>query len=122
VGAYSRRVRNTKRRINIMKINKLLLLPILLLMTSCKNNRTYVSSIITNKYDRHRVQVIPTGKTTICIPQHDYYFQFNEWETYTKKVNSEDYKKFDVGDIYTFIINDKERKYFFEDSIVVVEE
>lgn len=106
-----------------MKIKKLLLLPILLLMTSCtKDSHIYVSSLITNKWDRHWVQVVSTGKTTISIPHHDYYFQFNEWKPYTKKVNDGDYEKFDIGDIYTFTISEEEKEYFFEDSIVVVEE
>ena len=105
-----------------MKIKKLLLLPILLLMTSCKDSHIYVSSIITNKWDRTWVQVISTGKTTMTIPHHDYYFQFNEWKPYTKKVSSGDYNKYDVGDIYTFTICDKEKEYFFDDSIVVIEE
>lgn len=105
-----------------MRIKKLLLLPILFLMTSCKCSHIYVSSIITNKWDRYWVQVISTGKTTMTIPHHDYYFQFNEWKPYTKKVSGGDYEKFDVGDNYTFTIVDNEREYFFDDSIVVVEE
>ena len=93
-----------------MKIKKLLLLPILLLMTSCKENHIYVSSIITNKWDRQWVQVIHTGKVTVSVPHHDYYFQFNEWKPYTKKVSSGDYEKFDVGDIYTFAISEEKKK------------
>ena len=104
-----------------MKIKKLLLLSVLLLTTSCKESHIYVSSIITNKWDRHWVQVISTGKITVSIPHHDYYFQFNEWKPYTKKVRGEDYDKFDVGDIYTFTISEEEKSYFFDDSIVVVE-
>ena len=106
-----------------MKIKKLLLLPILLLMTSCdKSSHIYVSSIITNKWDRSWVQLSHAGKVLITIPHHDYYFQFNEWKPYTKKVSDGDYEKFDVGDIYTFTISEEEKSYFFDDSIVVVEE
>ena len=104
-----------------MKIKKLLLLPILLLMTSCKASRIYVSSIITNKWDRHWSQIISTGKTTIIVPHHEFYFQFNEWKPYTKKVSLGDYEKFEIGDTYTFTISDSEKSYFFDDSIVVVE-
>lgn len=103
-------------------MKKLLLLPILLLMTSCKETHIYVSSIITNKWDRQWVQIIRIGKITTTIPHHDYYFQFNEWKPYTKKVSSGDYEKFEVGEIYTFTINEKEKEFFFDDSIVVVEE
>lgn len=104
-----------------MKIKKLLLLPMLLLMTSCKESHIYVSSIITNKWDTHCVQVIWTGKTNISIQHHHHYFQFNECKPYTKKVSSEDYEKFEIGDIYTFTISNNEKSYFFDDSIVVVE-
>lgn len=103
-------------------LKKFLLLPLIVMMTACDDSHIYVSSVITNKWDRHWVQVISTGKTTISIPHHDYYFQFNEWKPYTKKVSGGDYDKFDVGDIYTFTISEEEREYFFEDSIVVVEE
>ena len=104
------------------KIFKLLGLLPLFMLTGCKNSHIYVSSIITNKWDRTWVQVISTGKTTISVPHHDYYFQFNEWKPYTKKVSGGDYDKFDVGDIYTFTISDNEKEYFFEDSIYTVEE
>lgn len=104
-----------------MKMKKLLLLPILLLMASCEESHIYVSSIITDKWDRTWVQVISTGKTTMTIPHHDYYFQFNEWKPYTKKVSNRDYEKLEVGDIYTFAISEKEKEYFFDDSIVAVE-
>ena len=104
-----------------MRIKKLLLLHILLLITSCEDSHIYVSSIITHKWDRTWVQVISTGKTTMSIPHHDYYFQFNEWKPYTKKVSEEDYKKFEIGDTYTFTISEEEKSYFFDDSIVVVE-
>lgn len=105
-----------------MKIKKLLLLPTLLLMTSCKDSHIYVSSIITNKWDRTWVQVISTGSSVISIPHHDYYFQFNEWKPYTKKITEGDYDMFEVGDTYTFTISEEEKSYFFDDSIVVVEE
>ena len=103
------------------KLILLLVLPLLLLLTSCDNSHIYVSSIITNKWDRRWTQVINTGKTMMSIPHHDYYFQFNEWKPYTKKVSGGDYGDFDVGDIYTFTISDKEKEYFFDDSIVKVD-
>ena len=105
-----------------MRIKKLLLLPILLFMTSCEERHIYVSSIITNKWDRQWVQVISTGKIIVSVPHHDYYFQFNEWKPYTKKVSGGDYEKFEVGDIYTFTISEEEKSYFFDDSIVAVDE
>ena len=103
------------------KLSLMLLLP-LMLLTSCGSSHTYVSSIITNKWDRKWVQIVSTGKTTIHIPHHDYYFNFNEWKPYTKKVNQGDYDKYEIGDIYTFAIDEKEREYFFDESIVNVEE
>lgn len=103
------------------KLALMLLLPIMLL-TSCGESHLYVSSNITDKWDRQWTQVISNGKTTMAIPHHDYYFNFNEWEPYTKKVTQSDWNKFEVGDTYTFSISEKERKYFFNESIVNVED
>ena len=36
-------------------------------------------------------------------------------------IKEEDYKKFEIGDTYTFTISEEEKSYFFDDSIVVVE-
>lgn len=105
-------------------MKKLLLFTILplLLLTSCGDSHLYVSSNITDKWDRQWVQVIHVNKTTWTIPHHDYYFQFNEWEPYTKKVNRSDWYKFEIGDTYTFAIDEKEKHYFFDDSIVTIRE
>lgn len=103
------------------KFALILLLPIMLL-TSCGEGYTYVSSNITDKWDRTWTQTINTGKTIIHVPHHDYYFQFNEWKPYTKKVNQSDWNKFEIGDTYTFAISEKEREYFFDESIVSVED
>lgn len=105
-----------------MKKLKLLLVLPLMLLTACDDNHLYVSSNITDKWDRTWVQIISTGKTTISIPHHDYYFQFNEWKPYTKKVNQSDWNKFEVGDTYTFAISEKEKEYFFTESIVDVKD
>ena len=105
-----------------MKKLKLLLLLPLLSLTACDDSHIYVSSIITNKWDRTWVQIVHTGKTTITIPHHDYYFNFNEWKPYTKKVSGGDYDKYDIGDTYTFAIDEREKSYFFDDSIVVVKD
>lgn len=104
------------------KIKKLLLLPILLLMTSCKESRIYVSSIITNKYDYESMIMVSSGKAFVPIFNHHYIFQFNEVKPYDKSVSSEDYGKYEIGEEYTFRIDEKEKEYFFNDSIVVVEE
>lgn len=101
----------------------ILLLFLSLLISSCaKCYHIYVNSIITNKYDREWVQIIYANNVAISIPHHDYYFQFNEWKPYTKKVNESDYEKFEISDMYTFAIEPREKSYFFSDSIVVVEE
>lgn len=104
-----------------MKLKKLLLLPILLLMTSCKESHIHVSSIITNKYDYETTTMIMSGTVLVPIFSHHYIFQFNEVKPYSKPVSSDDYNKFEVGDIYTFTIGEEEKSYFFDDSIVVVE-
>ena len=105
-----------------MKKLKLLLALPLMLLTSCNNSYLYVSSIITTKWDRHWVQVIRSGKATITVPHHDYYFQFNERKPYVKKVSGGDYDQFNVGDIYSFQISVRETEYFFEESIVRLKE
>lgn len=98
------------------KVLTLLVLP-LLLLTSCNSSGIYVTSLITNKWDRHWTSIVRAGKTTIIIPHHDYYFQFNERKPYVKEVSGGDYDKFNVGDTYTFQISDNETEYFFEESI-----
>lgn len=103
------------------KIKLLLILP-LLLLTGCKQKRICVTSNITNKWDRIWNQVITTGKITTVVPHHDYFFQFNEWKPYTKKVSYGDFTTYEVGDDYTFWIDDKETQYFFEESYYIVEE
>ena len=102
-----------------MKIKRLLpiLLPILLLMASCKENRIYVSSVIADKWYRQWVQVVIVGKVTTSIPRCNYYLQFNELKPYTKEVSYGDYEKFDVGDVYTFAIRESEKDCFFADNI-----
>ncbi len=102
-------------------LTTLLILP-LLLLTSCNSTGIYVSSLITNKWDRRWSSIIRTGKTTIIVPHHDYYFQFNERKPYVKKVSGGDYDQFNIGDIYSFQISDNETEYFFEESIVRLNE
>lgn len=104
------------------KILLVLVLSVLLISSCAKSAHIYVSSIITHKREHEWVQIVYANKVTISIPHHDYYFQFNEWKPYTKKVNESDYKKFDITDVYTFVIEAHEKEYFFSDSIVIVEE
>jgi len=103
-----------------MKIKKLLLLPILLLMTSCKESHIYVSSIITNKYDYTTTTMIMSGKVLVPIFTHHYIFQFNEVKPYNKSVSSGDYSEYEIGDEYTFWIDEKEKEYFFESSYYTI--
>ena len=99
-----------------MKKLKILLMLPLLLLTGCKEERIYVTSLITNKYDYVYNQVVHTGKTTVLVSHHRYVFQFNEIKPYSKSVSVADYNDYEVGDSYTFWISGKETQYFFEDS------
>lgn len=99
-------------------MRKLLILACLLCLTSCNESRLVVSAEITTKYDYTYTQIINTGKSTINILHHKYIFIFNEVEPYRKTVNGQTYVEYEEGDIYSFIIDPKETKYFFEDSVV----
>ena len=104
-----------------MKKFKLLILLPLMLLTSCSEKRTYVTSVITNKYDYTYNQVISNGKVTTVVIHHRYIFQFNEVKPYNKPVDNSTYEEYNVGDEYTFWIDEKEKEYFFPDSYETVE-
>lgn len=99
-------------------MKKILILACLLCLTSCSESHLVVSAEITTKYDYSYTQIISTGKTTISILNHKYIFIFNEVEPYRKTVDKPTYDEYEEGDIYSFIIDQEETKYFFKDSIV----
>lgn len=99
------------------RIKLLALLPLILLTgCGCSKQRIYVTSMITNKYDYTYTQVVSTGKTTAVITHRRYVFQFNEIKPYNKPVDCSTYKQYNVGDEYTFWIDDTEKEYFYPDS------
>ena len=101
------------------KLKLFILLPMVML---CSCSLFRVSSIITNKYDRHWIQTMVAGKVIYSIPKHDFYFQFNEVKPYTKQVEEKDYNKFEVGDTYTFAISKREAEYFFDSSVTEIKD
>ena len=101
-----------------MKKLKLLLALPLLLLTACGGKELTVSSTITSKWDRKWIQTIYCGKVLTYVPHHTYYFDFEEVKPYTKQVNQTDWNNYEIGDKYTFTIKEKEKEYFFTESIV----
>lgn len=100
------------------KIIKLLGLLPLLLLSGCKEKNIYVSAEITQKY--HYITIILAGPSN-PVPIDHYDFIFNQAKPYRKEVSWTIYNQYEIGDIYTFCIDENEKEYFFENSIYIGE-
>ena len=101
-----------------MKKLKYLIAICCLALCSCNDNSgLYVSSTITHKSELHYSHLVKAGKAYVPIIHHYYYFHFNDLKPYKKSVVSGDYGKYEIGDVYTFQISEKEKEYFFTDNI-----
>ena len=100
-----------------MKKFKLLLALPLMLLTACEEKTLIVSSTITDKWETKWIQTVYCGKVLTYVPHHTYYFKFEEVQPYTKQVDQTDWNNYGVGDKYTFTIKEKEKGYFFTESI-----
>ena len=99
---------------------KYLLLINCLLCTACDEKHIYISSVITQKWNKQYFINVWAGTFMVAVPQQDYYFMFNEQKPYTKKISKEDYTTYEIGNTYTFEIDEKEQEYFFEESITII--
>ena len=92
----------------VRKLFKIHALILMLLTSSCKFYRYYVTSTIKGK------------EIAYTTPYNQYYFIFRERKEYKKRILFDDYNKYKIDDKYTFEITKNEQEYFYKENVQVL--